>query len=204
LSELAIRFASSSLANQLERFRPSSELARGATVVPAVELIIDPAEIDFSHVIANLEEIRRYIPQRFAMEQLTAIVIDDVERHVCVGYRDLTDQEFWVSGHMPAYPLLPGVIMCEAAAQVLSYHVQKNDLSGVEVVGFGGLDKVKFRGVVRPGDRLTIAIEVTKYRRGRMVVCRFQEFVGTTLVCEGELTGIALPSDIFRTDVAAK
>ena len=172
--------------------------------MPAVELIVDPAEIDFSHVVADIEEIRRFIPQRFAMEQLTAIVLDDVERHVCVGYRDLTDQEFWVSGHMPAFPLLPGVIMCEAAAQVLSFHVQKNDLSGVEVVGFGGLDKVKFRGVVRPGERLTIAIEVTKYRRGRMVVCRFQEFVGTTLVCEGELTGIALPSDIFKNDGKAK
>lgn len=165
--------------------------------MPAQELIVDPAQIDFSHIVADLEEIRRFIPQRFAMEQLTAIVLDDVERHICVGYRDLTDQEFWVSGHMPAYPLLPGVIMCEAAAQVLSFHVQKNDLSGVEVVGFGGLDNVKFRGVVRPGDRLMVAIQVIKYRRGRMVVCRFQEFVGTMLVCEGELTGIALPSDIF-------
>jgi len=170
--------------------------------VPAAELIVDPAEIDFSNVLADIEEIRRFIPQRFAMEQLTAIVHDDVERHVCVGYRDLTDQEFWVSGHMPAYPLLPGVIMCEAAAQVLSYHVQKNDLSGVEVVGFGGLDNVKFRGVVRPGNRLTIAIQVTKYRRGRMVVCKFQEFVGTTLVCEGEVTGIALPSNIFDNGAA--
>jgi 3-hydroxyacyl-[acyl-carrier-protein] dehydratase len=172
--------------------------------VPAVELIVDPAEIDFSNVIADIEEIRRYIPQRFAMEQLTAIVYDDLERHICVGYRDLTDQEFWVSGHMPSFALLPGVIMCEAAAQVLSYHVQKNDLSGVEVVGFGGLDNVKFRGIVRPGDRLTIVVQVIKYRRGRLVVCKFQEFVGTTLVCEGELTGIALPSDIFKSDAAGK
>lgn len=172
--------------------------------MPAVELIVDPAEIDFSNVIADIEEIRRYIPQRHAMEQLTAIVYDDLESHVCVGYRDLTDHEFWVSGHMPAFPLLPGVIMCEAAAQVLSYHVQRNDLSGVEVVGFGGLDNVKFRGIVRPGDRLTIVVQVTKYRRGRLVVCKFQEFVGTTLVCEGELTGIALPSDIFKSDAAAK
>jgi 3-hydroxyacyl-[acyl-carrier-protein] dehydratase len=170
--------------------------------VPAQELIVDPAAIDFSSIVADIEEIRRFIPQRHAMEQLTAIVLDDPERHLCVGYRDLTDQEFWVSGHMPAYPLLPGVIMCEAAAQVLSFHVQRNDLSGVEVVGFGGLDNVKFRGVVRPGDRLMIAIQVTKYRRGRMVVCRFQEFVGTTLVCEGELTGIALPSDIFLNGAA--
>ena len=77
------------------------------------------------------------------MEQLTAIVVDDVERHICVGYRDITEDEFWVSGHMPGMPIMPGVIMCEAAAQVLTYHIQRNDLSGAEVVGFGGLDNVQ-------------------------------------------------------------
>src|SRR5688572_25359114 len=132
------------------------------------------------------------------MEQLTAIVHDDLEQHICVGYRDLTDNEFWVSGHMPGFPLMPGVIMCEAAAQVLSYHVQRNNLSGVDVVGFGGIDNVKFRGVVRPGDRLVVACQVTKFRRGRLVVCRFQEFVGGSLVCEGKVTGIALPAKMMQ------
>jgi 3-hydroxyacyl-[acyl-carrier-protein] dehydratase len=170
--------------------------------VPAQDLIVDPATIDFSQVVADIEEIRRWIPQRDAMEQLTAIVLDDVERHVCVGYRDITDQEFWVSGHMPGAPLMPGVLMCEAAAQVLSYHIQRNDLSGASMVGFGGLDGVKFRGPVRPGDRLLIACEITKYRRGRMVVCRFQEFVGATLVSEGEITGIALPDNVIQSTSA--
>jgi 3-hydroxyacyl-[acyl-carrier-protein] dehydratase len=170
--------------------------------VPAIELIVDPAEIDFSHIVADVDEIRRWIPQRFAMEQLTAIVLDDVERHICVGYRDVTEDEFWVAGHMPGFPLMPGVMMCEAAAQVLSFHVQRNNLSGVEVVGFGGIDNVRFRGVVRPGDRLVTAIEVTKHRRGRMVVCRFQAFVGTSLVCEGEVSGVALPTEILQTDSA--
>jgi 3-hydroxyacyl-[acyl-carrier-protein] dehydratase len=162
--------------------------------VPATDLIVDPAELDLSHVVADIDEIRRWIPQRGAMEQLTAIVLDDPERQICVGYRDLSEDEFWVSGHMPGFPLMPGVIMCEAAAQVLSYHVQRNDLSGVDVVGFGGLDNVKFRGVVRPGDRVVVAVQISKHRRGRVVICRFQEFVGTSLVCEGELTGIALPA----------
>jgi 3-hydroxyacyl-[acyl-carrier-protein] dehydratase len=103
---------------------------------------------------------------------------------------------------MPGAPLMPGVLMCEAAAQVLSYHIQRNDLSGASMVGFGGLDGVKFRGPVRPGDRLLIACEITKYRRGRMVVCRFQEFVGATLVSEGEITGIALPDNVLQTTSA--
>jgi 3-hydroxyacyl-[acyl-carrier-protein] dehydratase len=166
--------------------------------VPAQDLIVDPATIDFSHVVADIEEIRRWIPQRDAMEQLTAIVLDDVEGHVCVGYRDLTDKEFWVSGHMPGAPLMPGVLMCEAAAQVLTYHIQRNDLSGCAMVGFGGLDGVKFRGPVRPGDRLVIATQITKYRRGRLVVCRFQEFVAATLVSEGEITGIPLPDNVLQ------
>jgi 3-hydroxyacyl-[acyl-carrier-protein] dehydratase len=166
--------------------------------VPATELIIDPAEIDFSRVVADIDEIRRWIPQRHAMEQLTAIVVDDLQRNVCVGYRDLTEDEFWIAGHMPGFPLMPGVIMCEAAAQVLSFHVQRNNLSGVDVVGFGGMDNIRFRGVVRPGDRLVVAIEITKHRRGRMVVCRFQEFVNASLVCEGEVTGIALPAQMLQ------
>jgi 3-hydroxyacyl-[acyl-carrier-protein] dehydratase len=166
--------------------------------VAVQDFIIHPADIDFGDIVADIDAIRQWLPQRGAMEQLTAIVLDDVERHICVGYRDLTDDEFWLSGHMPGMPLMPGVIMCEAAAQVLTYHVQRHNLSGVEVVGFGGLDKVRFRGVVRPGDRLTIACQVIKFRRGRMVVCRFQEFVGESLVCEGELTGIPLPLDMLQ------
>jgi 3-hydroxyacyl-[acyl-carrier-protein] dehydratase len=128
------------------------------------------------------------------MEQITAIVHDDVERHICVGYRDITMDDFWVTGHMPFMPLMPGVIMCELAAQVFTYHIQKNDLSGAEVVGFGGLDGVKFRGVVRPGDRLVMVIMLTKHRRGRMAAAKFEGFVGESLVCEGELTGVALPT----------
>ena len=166
------------------------------------DFIVDPAEIDCGSIVADIDAIRRVIPQRDAMEQLTAIVLDDVERNICVGYRDLSDDEFWVGGHMPRFALMPGVLMCEAAAQVLSYHVQRNDLSGVEAVGFGGMDHVRFRGLVRPGDRLVIVCQVTKFRRGRMVVCRFQEFVNATLVCEGEITGISLPLDVLQAGAA--
>ena len=84
--------------------------------------------------------------------------VDDVERHICVGYRDIRHDEFWVSGHMPGHADHAGRHDVRAAAQVLTYHIQRNDLSGAEVVGFGGLDGVKFRGVVRPGDRLIMVV----------------------------------------------
>lgn len=161
--------------------------------MPGRDLIVDPATIDYDVVVADIDAIRRVIPQRGAMEQLTAIVHDDPERNVVVGYRDISDDEFWVSGHMPGMPLMPGVVMCEAAAQVCTFHTQRHDLLDAEMVGFGGLDEVRFRGIVRPGDRLLIACQMSKLRRGRMVTCRFQCFVASNLVCEGVIRGVPLP-----------
>src|SRR3990170_4709464 len=128
----------------------------GSGLVAAKDLILDFSEYDLERVIADIEDIRKCNPQRFEMEQLTAIVFDDVERGICVGYKDVSPNEFWVRGHMPGMPLMPGVIMCEAAAQLCSYHVQRHNLLGAEMIGFGGLDDVRFRGTVRPGDRLVI------------------------------------------------
>ena len=92
----------------------------------ARDLIIDFSEYDLNQVLADLEEIRRHNPQRHEMEQLTAIVYEDVEREICVGYKDVSDHEFWARGHMPGMPLMPGVIMCEAAAQMCSFHAQRH------------------------------------------------------------------------------
>jgi 3-hydroxyacyl-[acyl-carrier-protein] dehydratase len=161
--------------------------------MPERDWIVDPETLDFTRVVAAGPELERWVPQRGPMAQLDAIILDDAERRVCVGYRDLTATEFWVAGHMPAMPLMPGVLMCEAAAQVCTYHAQRHDLLQSELMGFGGLDGVRFRGYVLPGDRLTVACHVLKHRPKRMVVCRFEGFVGSRLVCEGELHGVPLP-----------
>ncbi len=157
------------------------------------DLILDFSEYDVNRVIADQEEIRRYNLQRFEMEQLTAVVFADVDRGICAGYKDITDKEFWVRGHMPSVPIMPGVVMCETAAQLSSYFAQKYDLLGCNVVGFGGLEEVRFRGTVVPGDRLVVVVERLKVRRNAMILCRFQGFVRETLVVEGKLMGICLP-----------
>src|SRR5215470_10769998 len=86
------------------------------------ELILNPAEIDTSRVLADREEVRKVNPQRFEMEQLDAIVLMDPAAKLIVGYKDVRADEFWVRGHMPDFPLLPGVLMCEAAAQLVSWY----------------------------------------------------------------------------------
>ena len=73
------------------------------------------------------------------MEQLTAVVYVDEQQYACVGYKDVTDQEFWVRGHMPGLPLMPGVIMLESIAQLCSFVTQRYDLLGAEMVGFGAV-----------------------------------------------------------------
>jgi 3-hydroxyacyl-[acyl-carrier-protein] dehydratase len=165
--------------------------------VPRRVLILEPSEYDLDRVVADTAEIRRHNRQRFEMEQLTAIVYEDRDRNVCVGYKDLGPDEFWVRGHMPGVPIMPGVLMCEAAAQLASYYAHKYNLLDGSVVGFGGLKEVRFRGVVRPGDRFVIMVRALK-RRSTMLICEFQCLVRENLVCEGELMGVSLPEEALK------
>jgi len=167
--------------------------------VPKRQLILDPSQYDLNHVIADINEIRRYNRQRFEMEQLTAIVYEDLDRAICVGYKDLLPNEFWARGHMPGMPLMPGVIMCEAAAQLASYYTQKYRLMKTSVVGFGGLKDVRFRGVVQPGERFVVVARLLKVRSS-ILTCEFQCFVRDSMVCEGVLMGIPLPEDLFKKE----
>jgi 3-hydroxyacyl-[acyl-carrier-protein] dehydratase len=64
---------------------------------------------------------------------------------------------------------------------------------GAEMVGFGGMDEVRFRGMIVPGDRLVIAAQKLQLRHGAMIRCRFQCYVREQIVCEGQIRGIPIP-----------
>ena len=155
------------------------------------EFHLDPSHLDFGHVLADQEAIRRYNPQRFEMEQLTAIVYEDTERHIMAGYKDVRHDEFWVRGHMPGYPLLPGVLQCESAAQLCSYYIESNGLAHGDFIGLGGLENVRFRSPVRPGDRFVLVAKVCRSHR-RQVVFNVQGFVGSTMVFHADVIGLPL------------
>jgi len=151
----------------------------------------NPTQLDLDRVLADREAIRKVNPQRFEMEQLTAIVLIDPTQHLIAGYKDVHADEFWARGHLPNYPLYPGVLMCEAAAQLCSYYSVAQGHARGDFIGFGGLENVRFRGQVRPGDRLLLIAKATKLHR-RQTIFNVQGFVGAKLVFNGDIIGVPL------------
>ena len=161
----------------------------------AKEPYIDLSTLDFNNVIADREEINKYNEQRFEMQQLDGILYQNEETGIAVGYKDITNDEFWIRGHVPGAPLMPGVLMCESAAQLCSYFSQKLGMTDENhIIGFAGIDEVRFRGVVIPGDKLIIMIKRVKMNR-LLLSCDFQCFVNNQLVCHGNVKGAPLPKD---------
>ena len=159
--------------------------------------IVDPQRWAACKVVAGLDEIRRYNPQRFEMEQLTAVLYEDTAEHVCIGYKDVEHDAFWVRGHIPELSVMPPTLVCEAAAQLANYYVLKHKLIAASLGMLGGLSRVRCRGVVRPGDRLFIVGRLLRLR-GPLMTCKFQAAVRDRLVCEGVLMGAS-----FREPTAA-
>lgn len=173
----------------------SPEAATGAdppwTRVMPPDLHFDLAHIDFSNVVADLDAIQRVNPQRFEMMQLDAVVFLDEVQKIIVGYKDVRFDEFWVRGHMPGYPLLPGILMCEASAQLCSYYTMTQKEFDGDFLGFSGMDKIRFRSPVRPGERLVLVAKELRFNR-RQMLFNVQGFVQDRMVFHGDILGVPL------------
>ena len=155
-------------------------------------VLLDYSHIDFSRPIYDIEAIRRVNPQRNQMEHLTAVVWEDTAQHAVIGYKDITENEFWVPGHMPGFPLMPGVIMCEAAAQLAGFYAQKHKLLGGDFVGFGGMDDIRFRGPVFPNSRLILLAKMKELTPRRLATFDFQGIVNDKIVFTGSMIGVPI------------
>jgi len=155
------------------------------------EAFMDVREIDQAHVAVSREEICRFNPQRHEFQQLDGVFFVDEENELVAGFRDVRDDEFWVRGHIPGRPVFPGVLMIECAAQLVSYYVMSR-ANFSEFLGFGGVDGVKFRGQVKPGDRFIVLAKMLEFRGRRRAKAATQGFVDGRMVFEGIITGMVV------------
>lgn len=152
--------------------------------------IVDFSEFSLDKLVANQEEVFATNPHRYELALLNGILFFDDTR--IVGYYDVPDEPFWARGHFPGRPMMPGVLISEVAAQLTSYMATKNGIRGDAVIGLAGLENVRFRAQVTPGDHLTVMAEMTKSRKGAMIVTEYQVYVDQTLASEGQIKGIAI------------
>jgi 3-hydroxyacyl-[acyl-carrier-protein] dehydratase len=153
------------------------------------QLLFDLSQIDLSkEPIFTQEDILKVNPQSFEMQQLDGILWYDKENHSILGYKDVTDKEFWIRGHIPGRPLMPGVMMVEAAAQLSSFLVKQiYEMSGF--VGFAGIDSTKFRSAVEPGQRLYLLCHLIKFKTRRFTSA-VQGVANGVQVFETEISGM--------------
>jgi len=129
-------------------------------------------------------------PQRFEMQHLDGILWYDKKKYQILGYKDVTEKEFWIRGHIPGRPLMPAVIMIEAAAQLSSFFVKQ--VYGLEgFIGFVGINSAKFRSTVEPGSRLYLLGHITVFKR-RKYTCDVQGIADETMVFETTVSGLQL------------
>jgi 3-hydroxyacyl-[acyl-carrier-protein] dehydratase len=152
-------------------------------------LLFDLSQIDLKgKSLFSKEAICKMNPQRFEMQQLDGILWYDKEKYLILGYKDVTENEFWVRGHIPSRPLMPAVIMIEAAAQLSSFFVkQVYEVEGF--IGFASIDSAKFRATVEPGTRLYLLGHITKLK-SRKFTCSVQGVVDDTMVFETVVSGL--------------
>lgn len=134
--------------------------------------------------IVNIEEIMEIIPHRnpFLFVDKVEIIEDGVKG---IGYKNVTMNEYFFQGHFPGKPVFPGVILIETMAQVGSVILlSKEELKG-RIPFFAGINKFRFKRVVKPGDTLRLEVEITKLR-GSIGIGQGVAYVGDEVAAEGE------------------
>ena len=153
--------------------------------------LFDYDHADFDNPKGTMDIVHRVNPHRGDMVQLSGVAWWDEVRGV--GWRDVKEDEFWVPGHIPGRPLMPGVLMIEAAVQLSSFVqlIPSIDDPEPRFIGFTRCDDTVFRGHVVPGDRLILLADLVK-RNKRRFISDCQGFVDGKLVFEARVTGMSM------------
>ena len=134
----------------------------------------------------NKEEIEKIIPQRDPF-----LMIDKVEEFIpgesAIAYKYVREDEWYFKGHFPGNPIMPGVLITESLAQTGAVAILSMEENKGKNALFGGIDKMKFKKMVVPGDKLRLEVKVIK-RKGPIGIGEAKATVNDKVVAKGELT----------------
>jgi 3-hydroxyacyl-[acyl-carrier-protein] dehydratase len=164
-----------------------------AAAVPAAA----PAPTPAPATIHSVREIEGLIPHRWPFLLVDRIVEYDPDAKRIVGIKAVTATEWFFQGHFPGLPVMPGVLQVEALAQTMGIYVAKQPGFGDRIGLFAGIDEVRFKRVVVPGDILRLEITMEKlgsrFGKGRGVAS-----VNGETACEGLLSFVIPPAGVLR------
>ncbi|BBU41210.1 3-hydroxyacyl-ACP dehydratase FabZ [Aeribacillus composti] len=134
----------------------------------------------------DIQQIKEIIPHRYPF-LLVDRVVELEEGKRAVGIKNVTINEPFFNGHYPDYPVMPGVLIVEALAQVGGVAMMKKEEYKGKLPLFAGIDKCRFKRQVRPGDQLKLEVEMI-VQRGPIGKAKGIAKVDDEIACEAELT----------------
>ena len=134
--------------------------------------------------LVDIEEIMDIIPHRYPFLFVDRVEINEDGRSG-IGYKNVTMNEYYFQGHFPGKPVMSGVIIIETMAQPGPVILPSKDDFRGRIPYFAGINKFRFKKVVKPGDQLRIEVEIIKMR-GTVGIGQGKAFVGEDLAAEGE------------------
>ncbi len=132
----------------------------------------------------HIDEIMEIIPHRYPFLFVDKVEIEEIGKKG-TGYKNVTMNEYFFQGHFPGNPVMPGVIIVETMAQVGSVILLLRDDFQGKTPYFAGINKFRFKRVVKPGDTLRMEVEITKLR-GKIGIGQGIAYVGNEVAAEGE------------------